>query len=173
MVNAKIGIDLKASFGVAGQQRDQSGRVPATGYPGSPCLDRGRTPRCRTPLQDCKFSRMSHPTDDLLAELSWRGMLYQHTDSLPEALARGRVTGYCGFDPTAPSLHVGNLVPVMGLVHLQRAGNRPIAMVGGGTGLIGDPSGKTVERQLNSVETVEANARAIHGQLERFLEFSG
>ena len=116
---------------------------------------------------------MSHPTDDLLAELSWRGMLYQHTDALPEALARGRVTGYCGFDPTAPSLHVGNLVPVMGLVHLQRAGHRPIPMVGGGTGMIGDPSGKSVERQLNTPETVEANVRGIRAQLERFLDFSG
>jgi tyrosyl-tRNA synthetase len=116
---------------------------------------------------------MSHPTHELLAELSWRGMLYQHTETLPEALARGPVSGYCGFDPSAPSLHVGNLVPVMGLVHLQRAGHRPIAMVGGGTGMIGDPSGKTVERQLNTPETVEANVRGIRAQLERFLDFSG
>jgi tyrosyl-tRNA synthetase len=119
------------------------------------------------------FSRMSHPTDDLLAELSWRGMLYQHTEGLPDALARGPVTGYCGFDPTAPSLHVGNLVPVMGLVHLQRAGHRPIAMVGGGTGMIGDPSGKAVERQLNTPEAVQVNVRGIRAQLERFLDFSG
>ena len=100
-------------------------------------------------------------------------MLHQHTEQIADALAAGRVTGYCGFDPTAPSLHVGNLVPVMGLVHLQRAGHRPIAMVGGGTGLIGDPSGKSTERQLASPETVAANARAIHVHLERFLDFSG
>ena len=81
------------------------------------------------------------------------------------------MTGYCGFDPTAPSLHVGNLVPVMGLAHLQRAGHRPVVLIGGGTGMIGDPSGKTAERQLNTPETVEANSRAIQSQLERFLEF--
>src|SRR5687767_4228461 len=112
-------------------------------------------------------------TASLLDELTWRGLLYQYTESLSESLAAGRVSAYCGFDPTAPSLHVGNLVPVMGLVHLQRAGHRPIAMVGGGTGLIGDPSGKTTERQLNSPETVAENARAIREQLERFLDFSG
>jgi tyrosyl-tRNA synthetase len=114
---------------------------------------------------------MAHPP--LLEELAWRGLLYQHTDRLADALAAGPVTGYCGFDPTAPSLHVGNLVPVMGLVHLQRAGHRPIAMVGGGTGLIGDPSGKAAERQLSSRETVAENARGIRRQLERFLDFSG
>jgi tyrosyl-tRNA synthetase len=114
---------------------------------------------------------MAHPS--LLEELAWRGLLYQHTDRLADALATGPVTGYCGFDPTAPSLHVGNLVPVMGLVHLQRAGNRPIAMVGGGTGLIGDPSGKAAERQLSSPDVVADNARGIRRQLERFLDFSG
>ena len=107
----------------------------------------------------------------LLAELTWRGLLYQHTEPLDSALGAGIVTGYCGFDPTAPSLHVGNLVPVMGLTHLQRAGHRPIVLIGGGTGMIGDPSGKTAERQLNTPETVEANSRAIQAQLERFLEF--
>jgi len=112
-------------------------------------------------------------TDTLLAELSWRGMLYQSTDSVADALGGGTVTGYAGFDPTAPSLHVGSLVPVMGLVHLQRSGHRPIALVGGGTGMVGDPSGKTSERQLAATETVDANARAIGSQLERFLDFSG
>ena len=109
----------------------------------------------------------------LLDELAWRGLLSQYTEGLPEWLARGAVTAYAGFDPSAPSLHVGNLVPVMGLVHLQRAGHRPIVLVGGGTGMIGDPSGKSTERQLNSPEIVEANTRAIRGQLERFLDFSG
>ena len=109
--------------------------------------------------------------NSLLAELTWRGLLYQHTEPLDAALGAGIVTGYCGFDPTAPSLHVGNLVPVMGLTHLQRAGHRPIVLIGGGTGMIGDPSGKTAERQLNTPETVEANSRAIQAQLERFLEF--
>ncbi len=112
-------------------------------------------------------------TPSLLAELSWRGLLYQHTDGLEAALSAGRVTAYAGFDPTAPSLHVGSLVPVMGLVHLQRGGNVPIALVGGGTGMIGDPSGKSTERQLLTREVIDANSRAIGAQLARFLEFTG
>jgi tyrosyl-tRNA synthetase len=108
-----------------------------------------------------------------LDELTWRGLLYQATDSAAEALAAGSLSGYCGFDPTADSLHVGSLVPVMGLVHLQRAGHRPVALVGGGTGLIGDPSGRSSERQLADREVIDANAAAIHRQLERFLDFSG
>jgi len=83
------------------------------------------------------------------------------------------LTGYCGFDPTASSLHVGNLVPIMGLVHLQRAGHRPIALVGGGTGMIGDPSGKASERQLLTVDEIDANVAGIREQLGRFLDFSG
>jgi tyrosyl-tRNA synthetase len=112
-------------------------------------------------------------TTSLLDELAWRGMLYQTTDGTAEALATSSLRGYCGFDPTAPSLHVGNLVPVMGLVHLQLAGHRPVALVGGGTGMIGDPSGKTTERQLNPREVVEENARCIRRQLEHFLDFEG
>lgn len=108
----------------------------------------------------------------MLDELAWRGLLYQNTDTLGAALAAGVVTAYCGFDPTAPSLHVGNLVPVMALAHLQRSGHRPIALVGGGTGMIGDPSGKTAERQLNTPEVVRANSEAIREQLSRFLDFS-
>ena len=114
-----------------------------------------------------------HSKNSLLEELSWRGMVYQHTDGLPDALATGQLSAYAGFDPTAPSLHVGNLVPVMGLAQLQRAGHRPLALVGGGTGLIGDPSGKTAERQLASVEEIENNSRAIEKQLRRFLDFDG
>lgn len=109
----------------------------------------------------------------VLDELSWRGLVHQHTDGLPAALANGSVSAYCGFDPTASSMHVGNLVPVMGLMHLQRGGHRPFIVVGGGTGMIGDPSGKTAERQLNDVEIVEANTRALRSQLEHFLDFSG
>jgi tyrosyl-tRNA synthetase len=111
-------------------------------------------------------------TASLLEELTWRGLLYQHTDTLAEALGAGVVTAYCGFDPSAPSLHVGNLVPVMVLAHLQRHGHRPIALVGGGTGMIGDPSGKTAERMLNTPEVVSANSEAIRGQLARFLDFN-
>jgi len=114
-----------------------------------------------------------HAKNSLLDELSWRGMIYQHTDGLADALATGAVSAYVGFDPTAPSLHLGHLVPVMGLAHLQRAGHRPIALVGGGTGMIGDPSGKTSERPLASVDEIEANSRSIEKQLERFLDFTG
>jgi len=109
----------------------------------------------------------------LLDELSWRGMIYQQTDGLADALATGAVTGYVGFDPTASSLHIGNLVPVMGLAHLQRSGHRPVGLVGGGTGMIGDPSGRTTERQLLSEEEIEANTRAIEKQLAHFLDFEG
>ena len=110
---------------------------------------------------------------DYLSELAWRGLLFQHTEAVGEALARGPVSGYCGFDPTASSLHVGSLVPIMGLVHLQRAGHRPVALVGGGTGMIGDPSGKSAERQLITPLQVAENVRGVRGQLERFLDFQG
>ncbi len=108
-----------------------------------------------------------------LEELGWRGLLYQDTEGASEALAAGQVTAYCGFDPTADSLHVGSLVPIMGLVHLQRAGHRPVALVGGGTGLIGDPSGRSTERQLADLSVIASNAEGIRRQLERFLDFSG
>src|SRR5439155_25157862 len=112
-------------------------------------------------------------TNGVLDELGWRGLVYQHTDGVPAALADGPVSAYIGFDPTGNSLHVGSLVPIMVLVHLQRHGHRPVALVGGGTGMIGDPSGKTSERQLLTAEQVAENARGIHAQLERFLDFDG
>ena len=108
---------------------------------------------------------------DLYGELEWRGLVYDATEGVRDALARDKVTGYIGFDPTAPSLHVGSLLQMIGLAHLQRHGHSPIAVVGGGTGLIGDPSGKTVERQLLTVEKVEANVAGIRAQLARFLDF--
>ncbi len=109
----------------------------------------------------------------LFDELSWRGLLHDSTEGAADALRSGSLTAYCGFDPTAPSLHVGNLVPVMLLVHLQRAGHRPIALVGGGTGMIGDPSGKAGERELSSPAIVAANTASIGAQLSRFLDFHG
>ena len=112
-------------------------------------------------------------TGGVLDELRWRGLVYQHTDGVADALAGGPVSAYIGFDPTGSSLHVGSLVPIMVLVHLQRYGHRPVALVGGGTGMIGDPSGKTSERQLLTAEQVAENARGIHAQLERFLTFEG
>ena len=108
-----------------------------------------------------------------LDELAWRGLLFQHTDGAVAALAAGTVTGYCGFDPTASSLHAGNLVAIMSLVHLQRAGHRPVALVGGGTGMIGDPSGKSSERQLLTTDMVDANIAGISEQLSRVLDFDG
>ena len=108
-----------------------------------------------------------------LDELAWRGLLVQHTEGAAAALARGQMTGYCGFDPTAPSLHAGNLVPIMSLVHLQRSGHRPMALVGGGTGMIGDPGGKSTERQLLTPEIVHANIAGISAQLARVLDFDG
>ena len=110
---------------------------------------------------------------NLLEELEWRGLLHQHTEGLANALTTKSVSAYCGFDPTASSLHVGSLLPVMVLMRLQHAGHRPYVVVGGGTGMIGDPSGKTAERQLNSLEVVEENSRALRTQLEKFLDFSG
>ncbi len=109
----------------------------------------------------------------LLEEYRWRGTLQDSTEGAEAALAEGPVTAYIGFDPTAASLHVGNLMPIMGLVHLQRAGHHPIVVVGGGTGLIGDPSGKTEERQLLTRETTAGNLASIRSQLEHFLDFDG
>src|SRR5215475_15417956 len=109
----------------------------------------------------------------LLDELKWRGLLYQHTETVGDALAAGSVAGYIGFDPTAPSLHIGSLLVIMLLVRLQRHGHRPVALAGGGTGLIGDPSGRGSERPLADIDTVMANADSIRRQLERFLDFSG
>ena len=106
-------------------------------------------------------------------ELAWRGLLYQQTEGLDKALGDGSLNGYCGFDPTASSLHVGSLLPVMTLVHLQRAGHRPVGLVGGGTGMIGDPSGKSAERQLLTPEAVASNSEGLRRQLERFLDFDG
>ena len=110
----------------------------------------------------------------LLDELTWRGMLHATTPGLPARLATGRpIAGYNGFDPSGPSLHVGHLVPIFGLLQFQRHGGRPVALVGGGTGMIGDPSGTSAERNLLDRETLAANAESIRGQLERFLDFSG
>lgn len=100
-------------------------------------------------------------------------MLNDATPGLQARLATGvPISGYIGFDPTGPSLHVGSLVPIVGLIHLQRHGGRPVALVGGGTGMVGDPSGRSAERNLLDRATIEANAAAIRAQLERFLDFS-
>jgi len=108
----------------------------------------------------------------LFDEFVWRGMVYDATEGLAEVLAGERVTAYIGFDPTASSLHVGSLLPVMALARLQRFGHAPIAIVGGGTGMIGDPSGKTQERTLLTPDQIETNLAGLREQLSRFLDFT-
>ncbi len=108
----------------------------------------------------------------LIEEYRARDLIQDATEGVAEHLGEAPRTIYIGFDPTAASLHLGSLVPIMGLVHAQRAGHTPLALVGGGTGLIGDPSGKTAERQLLTKELAAENAEGIRGQLEHFLDFS-
>ena len=110
---------------------------------------------------------------DILDELAWRGLLAHHTDldELRRAFATGPVTFYGGFDPTAPGLHIGNLVLLLTMRRVQDAGHRPIGLVGGATGLIGDPSGKSAERVLNPRETVADWVERIRGEVSRFLDF--
>src|SRR5438105_1379394 len=104
-------------------------------------------------------------------EFAWRGLVYDATEGVSALLVADHVTAYIGFDPTASSLHVGSLLPVMALARLQRFGHSPIAIVGGGTGMIGDPSGKSHERPLQSREQIQENVAGIKQQLERFLDF--
>lgn len=107
----------------------------------------------------------------LIDELKWRGLLHDMTPEVENQLSKEMTTGYVGFDPTADSLHIGNLVPIMLLVHLQRAGHKPIALVGGATGRVGDPSGKSEERNLLDEATINHNLQSQKKQLERFLDF--
>ncbi len=108
----------------------------------------------------------------LLDELEWRGLVHLASEGLETRLSRGPLSGYIGFDASATSLHVGHLLQVFLLTHLQQAGGRPVVLIGGGTGMIGDPSGKSTERKLLDAATIEANAAALRRQLERFLDFS-
>lgn len=110
---------------------------------------------------------------DLLADLDWRGMVHSLTPGTPEQLVKEATTAYVGIDPTADSLHIGHLVSVMLLRHLQSAGHKPIALVGGATGMIGDPSMKSAERNLLDEETLRHNVECIKSQLSRFLDFEG
>lgn len=110
---------------------------------------------------------------DLIEELKWRGMLHDIMPGLEEQLAKESTAGYVGFDPTADSLHIGNLVPVMLLLHWQRAGHKPVVLVGGATGMVGDPSGKTKERQLLDLDVMEHNLNSQKNQLKKFLDFEG
>lgn len=107
----------------------------------------------------------------LIQELQWRGMIHNIMPGTEEQLEKEMTTGYCGFDPTADSLHIGSLVPIILLMHMQRKGHRPIALVGGATGMIGDPTGKSAERNLLDEATLDRYVKGIHAQLERFLDF--
>ncbi|OEC00244.1 tyrosine--tRNA ligase [Lysinibacillus sphaericus] len=113
-------------------------------------------------------------TNELLQDLEWRGLLYQQTDAegMAKLLAEQSVSLYCGVDPTADSMHIGHIVPLLTLRRFQKAGHRPILLVGGATGMIGDPSGRSEERQLQTVEQIDKNVQAIRGQLERIFDFA-
>ncbi len=110
---------------------------------------------------------------NFLEEMQWRGLVFDHSNDLPQAIANKQISkAYIGFDPTASSLHVGSLLPLLTLARFQKAGMKPIALVGGGTGLIGDPSGKTQERQLLSTEQVQKNLAGIKAQASRFIDLN-
>jgi tyrosyl-tRNA synthetase len=108
---------------------------------------------------------------NLIEELKWRGMIQDVMPGTEEQLLKEMTTGYVGFDPTSDSLHVGSLLPIMLLVHLQNAGHRPIALVGGATGMVGDPSGKSAERNLLNDEVLQKNIEGVSNQLKKFLDF--
>ncbi|OSZ77326.1 tyrosine--tRNA ligase [Chitinophagaceae bacterium IBVUCB2] len=109
---------------------------------------------------------------NLIEELRWRGMISDIMPGTEEQLKKEVTTGYIGFDPTADSLHIGSLVPIILLIHFQKAGHKPIALIGGATGMVGDPSGKSEERNLLSEETLQKNVAGIKAQLEKFLDFN-
>jgi tyrosyl-tRNA synthetase len=109
---------------------------------------------------------------NLIAELRWRGLIQDIMPGTEEQLTKEPTSGYIGFDPTADSLHIGSLVPIILLVHLQKAGHKPVALVGGATGMVGDPSGKSQERNLLSEEVLLKNADGVRNQLKKFLDFN-
>ena len=108
---------------------------------------------------------------NFIEELQWRGMIHDIMPGTEEALNKKVSSGYIGFDPTADSLHIGSLVQIMTLLHFQRAGHKPYALVGGATGMVGDPSGKSQERNLLDTETLDHNVDCVKKQLEQFLDF--
>src|SRR5881628_1756964 len=126
-----------------------------------------RAGACQRPGRVVRFRAMP----DLFAELGWRGFVHHATEHLQRHLAEQRRTVYCGFDPTAPSLQLGNLMPLMLLRHFQLHGHKPIVLMGGGTGLIGDPSGKRSERPLLSREQIRENLQRMRDQMARLLDF--
>src|SRR5436189_4159231 len=109
---------------------------------------------------------------NLIAELQWRGLIQDMIPGTEEQLNKEMTTGYVGFDPTADSLHIGSLIPIVLLVHLQKSGHKPVALVGGATGMVGDPSGKSEERNLLSEDILQHNLSCIKTQLQKFLDFN-
>src|SRR5881394_1377501 len=109
---------------------------------------------------------------NLIEELKWRGMIQDIMPGTEEQLNKEITSAYIGFDPTADSLHIGSLVPILLLVHLQKAGHKPFALIGGATGMVGDPSGKSEERNLLSEEILQHKQAGVKKQLERFLDFN-
>src|SRR5664279_240403 len=109
---------------------------------------------------------------NLIEELRWRGMIQDIMPGTEDQLNKEPTAAYIGFDPTADSLHIGSLVPILLLVHLQNAGHKPVALVGGATGMVGDPSGKSEERNLLDEATLNHNLQSIRGQLEKYLDFN-
>ena len=112
---------------------------------------------------------------ELLQDLKWRGIIYQQTDEvgMKDLLEKEKISLYCGVDPTADSMHIGHLLPYLTLRRFQQHGHRPLVLVGGATGLIGDPSGKKEERSLQTLEAVLHNASCIQGQLTKIFDFEG
>src|SRR3984893_11492163 len=108
---------------------------------------------------------------NLIEELQWRGMIQDMMPGTEQQLKKEMTTGYIGFDPTAESLHIGSLVPILLLVHLQKKGHKPIVLIGGATGMVGDPSGKSGERNLLDEDTLNRNLSGIKKQLEKYLDF--
>ncbi|MFN5555766.1 MAG: tyrosine--tRNA ligase, partial [Chryseotalea sp.] len=108
---------------------------------------------------------------DFIDELKWRGLLHDIMPGTEEQLAKEKTSGYIGFDPTADSLHIGHLAQIMTLLNFQKAGHKPFALVGGATGMVGDPSGKSAERNLLSEDVLNHNVACVKKQLEKFLEF--
>src|SRR3712207_6346784 len=108
----------------------------------------------------------------LLAELTWRGLIAEASQGLEDRLVRGPISAYIGFDASARSLHVGHLLQVFMLTHLQRHGGTPFVVIGGGTGMIGDPSGKSSERNLLDDDQIRSNSASLRAQLERFVDFT-
>jgi tyrosyl-tRNA synthetase len=140
--------------------------------PAKTCIFAAKTSRQRTPAPTRGHGFISKTYYmNLIEELKWRGMIQDIMPGTEEQLAKEMTAGYIGFDPTSDSLHIGSLVPILLMVHLQKAGHKPFALVGGATGMVGDPSGKSEERNLLNEETLNHNLAGVKKQLEQFLDF--